>query len=189
MLNQNYPSMWHDIADLSMYKKSSWNNLKTIRISVKGVKTNWSQPYYDRINHQRLIYSFRGVCCEFFLPYIYLNENILQKICICHIFEGDIAYLNLNKKSSWNSLATIRTSVKGVRAYRSHPYYGCIGQEGLIRSFRGVCYELFLPKKRRKKNYARTLYRHECEPIIQMLNTADRVVAWGVMPLLGGGLY
>ena len=39
-----------------------------------------------------------------------------------------------------------------------------------------------------KKNYAHTLYWHECEPIIQMLNMADHVVAWGVMPLLRGGL-
>ena len=28
----------------------------------------------------------------------------------------------------------------------------------------------------KKKNHARTLYRHECEPVIQMLNTADHVV-------------
>ena len=32
-------------------------------------------------------------------------------------------------------------------------------------------------RKKRKKNYACTLYRHECEPVIQMLNTADHVVA------------
>ena len=42
--------------------------------------------------------------------------------------------------------------------------------------------------ERRKKNYTRTMYRHDCEPIVRMLNTADRVVAWGVMPLLGGGI-
>jgi hypothetical protein len=27
------------------------------------------------------------------------------------------------------------------------------------------------------------LYRRECEPVVQMLNTAGRVVAWGVIPL------
>jgi hypothetical protein len=43
-------------------------------------------------------------------------------------------------------------------------------------------------KKERKKNYARTLYRHQCEPVVQMLNTAGRVVAWGVIPLLRDGL-
>jgi hypothetical protein len=31
-------------------------------------------------------------------------------------------------------------------------------------------------KERKKKNYARTMYRHDCELIVQMLNTADRVV-------------
>jgi hypothetical protein len=31
------------------------------------------------------------------------------------------------------------------------------------------------------------MYRHDCDPVVQMLNTAGRVVAWGVMPLLGGG--
>jgi hypothetical protein len=44
-------------------------------------------------------------------------------------------------------------------------------------------------RKKENKNYARTLYRHECEPVVQMLNTAGRVVAWGVIPLLRGGLY
>ena len=43
-------------------------------------------------------------------------------------------------------------------------------------------------QKKEKKNYAHTLYRHECEPVVQMLNIADRVVAWGVIPLLRGGL-
>ena len=44
-------------------------------------------------------------------------------------------------------------------------------------------------ERKEQKNYTRTLYRHECEPVVQMLNTADRVVEWGVMPLLRGGLY
>jgi abortive infection bacteriophage resistance protein len=39
------------------------------------------------------------------------------------------------------------------------------------------------PQIKKKKNYAHTLYRRECEPVIQMLNTAGRVVAWGVIPL------
>jgi hypothetical protein len=43
--------------------------------------------------------------------------------------------------------------------------------------------------RRKKKIYACTWYRHECEPVVQMFNTADRVVAWGFMPLLGVGLY
>jgi len=147
VLNQNYPSTWQDITESNIYKKSSWNNLKPIGTSVKGVKTNWSQPYYDRIKHQRSICSFCGVCCELFLPYTYFNKNISWKICICHIFEGNIAYLNMNKKNNWNNLETIRTSVKNVRAYWSHSYYGRIWQYGSIRSFCGVCYELFLPYK------------------------------------------
>ena len=32
-------------------------------------------------------------------------------------------------------------------------------------------------EERKKKNYTRTLYQHECEPVIQMLNAANRVVA------------
>jgi hypothetical protein len=43
-------------------------------------------------------------------------------------------------------------------------------------------------ERKEKKIYAHTLYRHDCEPVIQILNTADHVVVWGVMPLLGGGL-
>ena len=34
-----------------------------------------------------------------------------------------------------------------------------------------IIYQLTLE---RKKNHARTLYQHECEHVIQMLNTADR---------------
>ena len=30
--------------------------------------------------------------------------------------------------------------------------------------------------RKEKKTYARTLYRHEGEPVIQMLNTVDHVV-------------
>ena len=37
--------------------------------------------------------------------------------------------------------------------------------------------------ERAQRNYARTLYQHECEPVVQMLNTASHVVAWGFMPL------
>ena len=37
--------------------------------------------------------------------------------------------------------------------------------------------------RKEKKNYARTMYWHDCEPVVRMLNTAGRVVAWGVMPL------
>ena len=29
------------------------------------------------------------------------------------------------------------------------------------------------------------MYQHECEPVVRMLTTACRVVAWGVMPRLG----
>jgi hypothetical protein len=43
-------------------------------------------------------------------------------------------------------------------------------------------------ERKEKKNYARTMYWHDYEPVVRMLNTAGRVVAWGVMPLLGGGL-
>jgi hypothetical protein len=32
------------------------------------------------------------------------------------------------------------------------------------------------------KNYVRTLYGHDYEPVVQMLNTAGCVVAWGIMP-------
>jgi hypothetical protein len=45
-----------------------------------------------------------------------------------------------------------------------------------------------MEKKKKKKNYARISYRHECEPVIPMFNIANYVVTWGVMPLLGGGL-
>ena len=37
-------------------------------------------------------------------------------------------------------------------------------------------------KDKRKKN-ACAWYRHECEPVIQILNMADCVVVWGFMPL------
>ena len=36
---------------------------------------------------------------------------------------------------------------------------------------------LLLPEGKQKKNYAPTLYWHECEPIIQMPNSTDQVVA------------
>ena len=44
--------------------------------------------------------------------------------------------------------------------------------------------------KNKKINNACTWYRHECEPVIQMLNTADHVVVWGFMPLweVGSGV-
>jgi len=32
-------------------------------------------------------------------------------------------------------------------------------------------------RKKEKKNYARIIYRHECEPVIQMFNTTRCVVA------------
>ena len=38
-------------------------------------------------------------------------------------------------------------------------------------------------KKKEKKKYTRTMYRHDCEPVVRMLSTAGHVVAWGVMPL------
>ena len=49
---------------------------------------------------------------------------------------------------------------------------------------------LVLQEERKKK---RKITPVQCtgmtyEPVVQMLNTACRVVAWGVMPLLGGGL-
>jgi hypothetical protein len=47
----------------------------------------------------------------------------------------------------------------------------------------------FEDAKKEKKNYARTSYRHECEPFIPMFNIASYVVTWGVMPLVGGGLF
>ena len=50
------------------------------------------------------------------------------------------------------------------------------------------CHDAHICRRKKKKNYARTMYRHDYEPVIRMLNTACRVVAWGVMPLLGGGL-
>ena len=31
-------------------------------------------------------------------------------------------------------------------------------------------------RKKEKKNYVHTLYRHECDPVIQMFNMADHVV-------------
>ena len=66
-------------------------------------------------------------------------------------------------------------SLKGLRR-------SCVG---VLLMFDGVhCLE-----RKEQTNYTRTLYRHECEPVVQMLNTADRVVEWGVMPLLRGGLY
>ena len=44
-------------------------------------------------------------------------------------------------------------------------------------------------RKKEKKNYARTRYRHECEPVVRMLNTADRVVTWEFMPLISNDSY
>ena len=38
-------------------------------------------------------------------------------------------------------------------------------------------------QKRKEKNNAHTLYRHECEPVTRMQSTTSRVVAWGVVPL------
>lgn len=32
-------------------------------------------------------------------------------------------------------------------------------------------------EKRKEKNNARIWYRHECQPVVQMLNTVDRVEA------------
>jgi hypothetical protein len=40
-------------------------------------------------------------------------------------------------------------------------------------------------KEKEKTMPAHCTYWHECEPVIQMLCTAGRVVAWGVMPLFG----
>ena len=46
----------------------------------------------------------------------------------------------------------------------------------------GIAKEYILIVEEKKiKYYSRALYRHECEHVIQMLNTADHVVAWGVM--------
>ena len=39
----------------------------------------------------------------------------------------NIAYLNMNKRCSWNMQETIRTSVKGVIASCSWSYYGFVG--------------------------------------------------------------
>ena len=36
---------------------------------------------------------------------------------------------------------------------------------------------LLISIRKEKKNQARTLYQHECEPVIQMFNSAGRVVA------------
>ena len=44
-------------------------------------------------------------------------------------------------------------------------------------------------RKRKRKRNARTLYRHECEPVTLMFSSTSRGVTLGVMPLLGGGLY
>jgi hypothetical protein len=40
-----------------------------------------------------------------------------------------------------------------------------------------LCIWTLISKKKEKKNYAHRWYRHECEPVVQMLNTLDRVVA------------
>ena len=37
---------WQNIANFNMNKRFTWNNLETIRTSVKGIKVNCSQPYY-----------------------------------------------------------------------------------------------------------------------------------------------
>ena len=46
--------------------------------------------------------------------------------------------------------------------------------EGSVVAMIGKC---LFPSRKKMKKYARTLYRHECEPVTQMLNTADRFVA------------
>jgi hypothetical protein len=47
----------------------------------------------------------------------------------------------------------------------------------MFESGRGVHHEFptdnVYTREKRKKNHAHTLYRHECEPVIQMLNTAE----------------
>ena len=57
-INQKIPnfvasklSMWHNITDSNMNKRSDWNNQATIRTNIKGVRTNCSQLDYDRIGH------------------------------------------------------------------------------------------------------------------------------------------
>ena len=47
-------SMWQDIRDLNMNKRSSWNNPKTIRTGVKGVRASCSRPNHGRIEHEGL---------------------------------------------------------------------------------------------------------------------------------------
>ena len=59
---------------------------------------------------------------------------------------------------------------------------------GIICCNEGPCQMIRRRKKEEKKNYARMIYQHECEPIIQMFHTTSRDVQRGVMPLLGGGL-
>ena len=39
-----------------------------------------------------------------------------------------------------------------------------------------LCIWTSVSKKKEKKIYTRAWSRHECEPVLQMLNTADRVV-------------
>jgi hypothetical protein len=39
------------------------------------------------------------------------------------------------------------------------------------------CHYFVYAERKEKKNYARTWYWHECEPVVQMLNTAGHVVA------------
>ena len=50
--------MRHDIADMNMNMRSSWNNLETIQISVKGVRANYSRLNYGRMGHPGLSGSF-----------------------------------------------------------------------------------------------------------------------------------
>jgi hypothetical protein len=60
----------------------------------------------------------------------------------------------------------------GVLDIAPHSYCGKVCDWQIISNAKG-----YFKKEKKKKNYARTLYWHECEPVIQMLNTTNRVVA------------
>ena len=52
----------------------------------------------------------------------------------------------------------------------------------MLKNFTGTGVD----EKKEKKNDAHTWYRHEYEPVIQILNRTDRVVVQGFMPLSTG---
>ena len=56
-----------------------------------------------------------------------INDYVKSKLSTWH----DITYLNMNKRSSWNGLETIRTSVKGVQPNCSQTNYDHIRRYGL----------------------------------------------------------